>query len=229
MTMLTCSWAPVLVLVGFVHGCCPPPQLEGITVAGGVTVTKSMFLNDSNDPYSGYSKIYHDEVKRKFAKDVYITFEKAGAMTLFVLEDYAGGKRYMVLNGTCNVTPLKGDFNRELCVSPSNYKNKMVLGLGNDTILMDLYSVNYSNPDFDITGDAMVFPLTEERCVLQSEMIFAKKGSKLVARESAILYNTTDSISNSSIFDIPKECQNNTQLKFVPHFHVQLHAFKIRI
>ncbi|XP_062618716.1 uncharacterized protein LOC134280314 [Saccostrea cucullata] len=224
MTILT--WALLLVLVGTVQGCCPPPQLEGIAVGGGVTVTKSIF-----NPYSGYSKIYHDEVKRKFASDVYITSEKGGSMTLFVLEDYAGGKRYMVLNGTCRVAPLKGDFNRELCVSPSNYKDKMVLGLGNETIQMDLYSVNYSmsKPDFDITGDAMVFPLTEQRCVLQSEMIVAKKGSKFVARESKILYNTTDSISNSSIFDIPKECQNNTQLKFVPHFHVQLQDFKIRI
>ncbi|XP_061196261.1 uncharacterized protein LOC133204529 [Saccostrea echinata] len=228
MAMLTCFGA-LLVVVGSVQSCCPPPQLEGITVAGGVTVTKTKFFNETNDPYSGYSKIYHDEVNRKFAKDVYVTFEKAGSMTLFVLEDYAGGKRYVVLNGTCSVAPLKGDFNRELCVSPTNYKGKMVLGLGNNTILMDLYSVNYSNPDFDITGDAMVFPLTEDRCVPQSEMIIARKGSVFVARESAILYNTTDSISNSSIFDIPNECQNKTQLKFVPHFHVQLNAFKIRI
>lgn len=156
-------------------------------------------------------------------------FEKAGPLTLFVLEDYAGGKQYTVLNGSCSVRPLTGDFNRQLCESESNYKGEMNLGLGNDVFLMNLYKRNYSNLDYDISGDAMVFPISGNRCLLQSEMINAYKNSVFQAKESAFLYDAKASICNSSIFDVPTQCQDRGTLRFKPHFNIQLHALKINI
>lgn len=60
-------------------------------------------------------------------------------------------------------------------------------------------------------------------------MINARVKSKLVAVESAVVFNTTTSISDPSIFDIPKECKGNLHLKKVPPFNLNLHAIKIRL
>jgi hypothetical protein len=168
-------------------------------------------------------------VNRKFVKDVFVNFEKAGPLTLFVLEDFAAGIQYTVLNGTCSKRPLTGDFNRQLCVSNSNYKGKMVLGLGNDVFMMNLYKRNYSNLYYSISGDAMVFPVSGNRCLLQSEMINAYRNSAFVAKESALLYDAKGSISNPSIFDVPRQCQDRSALRFTPHFNIQLHALRINI
>lgn len=156
-------------------------------------------------------------------------FEKAGKVTLFVLEDYAGGKRYTVLNGNCSVKPLAGDFNRELCVQQSNYKGRAVLGLNDNFLPMDLYALNYSIPDYDIYGEAVVLPISAGRCMLQTEMVTARVKSKLVAMESGVVFNTTTTISDPTIFDIPKECKGNLDLRKVPPFHLNLHAIKIRL
>lgn len=156
-------------------------------------------------------------------------FEKAGKVTLFVLEDYAGGKRYTVLNGNCSIKPLTGDFNRELCVQQSNYKGRTVVGLNNNSLPMDLYALNYSNPDYHIYGEAVVLPLSAGRCMIQTEMINARVNSKLVAMESAVIFNTTTSISDHTIFDIPKECKGNLHLRKVTHFNVNRHAIKFRL
>lgn len=216
--------AVLLVATRTSEGCCPPPQFESRAAGRGLELSEN-----GGDPYSGYSRLYHDEKKGKYVKDVKVEFEKAGKVTLFVLEDYTGGRRYTVLNGNCSVKPLTGDFNRELCVKQSDYKGRVVLGLNDNLLPMDLYAVNYSNPDYDIYGEAVVLPISEGRCMRQTEMINARVKSKLVAMESAVVFNTTTSISDPSIFDIPKECKGNLHLKKVPPFNLNLHAIKIRL
>ena len=180
----------------------------------------------------GNSHIYHDEKKGKYVRDVKVEFEKAGPMTLFILEDYAGGKLYTVVNGNCSVESLKGDFSREFCVSQSNFKGNISMGLDSEGFTMSLFGLNYSNPKYDIYGEAMVQQISDERCLIQSEMITARQNSELVGMESGIFFNATASISNPSIFDIPKECKSvrfsRRITTLASRYAIYLHGLKTR-
>nr|XP_022337986.1 uncharacterized protein LOC111133680 [Crassostrea virginica] len=207
--------------------CCPPSQLQGTAAFRGLVLKE-----EGADPYSGYSNIYHDEKRGKYVKDVKAEFEKAGPMTLFVLEDYAGGKRYTVVNGNCSVESLKGDFNRELCVNQSNFKGNINIGLDPSGLTMSLFGVNYSNPRYEIYGEAMVQQISAKRCLMQTEMVTVRKNSELFAMESGIVFNATASISNPAIFDIPKACKmasaSRTNIRFASRFGVYLHGLNIK-
>ena len=98
--------------------------------------------------------------------------------------------------------PWKGDFSR------SNFKGNISMGLDSEGFTMSLFGLNYSNPKYDIYGEAMVQQISDERCLIQSETITARQNSELVGMESDIFFNATASISNPSIFDIPKECRS---------------------
>ena len=173
--------------------------------------------------------MYHDEKKGKFAQDVKMEFENVGPMTLFVLEDYAGGQRYTVVNGNCSVESLKGDFNREYCVSQSNFKGSINMGLDPAGFTMSLFGVNYTKAKYEIYGEAMVQQISDKRCLMQTDMHIIRENSELFAMESGILFNATTSICNPTIFDIPKACKMTSAPRTTSPFGTYLHSLNIKL
>lgn len=144
------------------------------------------------------------------------TFELQGPYNYFALEDYRTNKRYLVVNGECTVSPLSGDFNREWCVSPARFQRNMTCGLGDQSFVLQSFAVSRDLPTYNLVGQSLVTRLSASRCAVHQEMIDLISKDDPPSRSirvSFVVHDMKDSISDRSIFDIPKSCRGQRRQK----------------
>ncbi|CAC5415690.1 unnamed protein product [Mytilus coruscus] len=184
------------------QACSFPVQLQGFE-----GIWMGYLKNGTGGAVEGGFQITYD-VKRQ--KSVMIG-EGQNMGSLFhehVLDDYANGKEYVVLNGKCTIMPLK---RKMLTGIPSDAKKIMssYYGFDDKKIDIDMYSFPYE-------GSQITISVMKEGCVPMGEHITGKSFLLDVG-----FMGMTSGVKNATVFDIPKPCQRSMPLRFLEHNNVE--------
>nr|XP_011424853.2 uncharacterized protein LOC105326484 [Crassostrea gigas] len=204
MQRLACLFVLFAAVVGQENTCCPPPQWEASIRAKGVA------FNPLLQTYETTQKVYLDEINGKFVHTVDADFEQTGKYQYTVFEDYRKAKRYLLVNGHCTISDLTEEFNREWCVSPANFLRNETFGIGDQSFVLQYFKVERDLTTYNLNGHSLVTRLSDNRCVIHQEMIdlFSKADPPTRSiRVSFVVHDMKDTISDNSVFDIPKACR----------------------
>ncbi|VDI51138.1 Hypothetical predicted protein [Mytilus galloprovincialis] len=184
------------------QACSFPVQIQGFE-----GISMGYLINGTGGAVEGGFQIAYDVKRQKTV----MMGEGQNMGTRFyehVLDDYANGKEYVVLNGKCTISPLK---RKMLTGIPSDAKKIMssYYGFDDKKIGIDVYSFSYE-------GSQITISVMKEGCVPVGEHITGKAFLLDVG-----FMGMTSGVKNATVFDIPKPCQRSMPLSFLEHNSVE--------
>lgn len=148
-------------------------------------------------------KFYYDEEEEKVAR---VTKDMMGQPVRDIF-DFSAKKRYVITNGTCNVTDLKEPFKKS-CVPPSAvFMGSTVLGNTYDNMKVDNYRLNISQGPVSIESAFMIAPMKGGDCTMVGLVAFGKDQNGYQFSETSIYMNFSFEITDKSVFQPPKQCK----------------------
>ncbi|XP_076085303.1 ependymin-related protein 1-like [Mytilus galloprovincialis] len=177
--------------------CCLPTQMEGtLGFSSGYQVKDKGFRTEAM-----FLLAYDVKGKRQSTLGEGVT--NGIKFQIHQIDDYAAGKQYTVTNGKCVIVPLKTEM---LYCIPSDAKllKSTFIGFDDKKIDVDMYM-------FTFQGATVTMSVTKDTCVPVSEHVTYPNVLVDVG-----YMGMTSGIKNTTVFDIPKPCQ---QVGFtgIPH------------
>lgn len=188
--------ALILISISYTQSCCAPSVVQGTAMSYG-------FVSVGKTAYQNMQKFYYDEEEEKVAR---VTKDMMGQPVRDIF-DFSAKKRYVITNGTCNVTDLKEPFQKS-CVPPSAvFMGSTVLGNTYDNMKVDNYRLNISQGPVSIESAFMIAPMKGGDCTMVGLVAFGKDQNGYQFSETSIYMNFSFEITDKSVFQPPKQCK----------------------
>ncbi|XP_061181132.1 uncharacterized protein LOC133189751 [Saccostrea echinata] len=190
----------VPLLCHLTQGCCTPEQWRGDM--GFLVGTNK---NGKGGYEAGKVRLFYDAKNTKiaaFSEGVVNGRFFRGAM----IQNFEAGVQYVVVNGNCNTTRLRGKEFKPACV-PSESKKVSDTHLGTSTDSLDVSS--YEIPLKRVKGNAY-FTVTNELCIPIGETVTG--GTEKGGFMASIGYTGVEpGIDDPRVFDKPRECRDKIE------------------
>lgn len=188
--------ALILISLSYTKSCCFPNEVEVTAMGYGL-------IAQGKTNYQRQIQLYYDADEEKIA----IVGTNGIGQMVRIISDYSAKKRYVITNGTCNVTDLKEPFQKS-CVPPSAvFMGSTVLGNTYDNMKVDNYRLNISQGPVSIESAFMIAPMKGGDCTMVGLVAFGKDQNGYQFSETSIYMNFSFEITDKSVFQPPKQCK----------------------
>lgn len=211
---VVCGLLALCLTIVLCNGCCTPRQWEALE--GIITGVDERGRGNLEEGVVAFS---YDADSQRIAAG-YKVFYSNKEVSGKVIMDWGRRRQYIISRGKCQIAELKEPF-RESCIPGDVKPYTYSLGVGDNSLVLKSYRVDYDGirADISVTGD----------CIPVSEVLSGQvKGVSFL--ETIGYTNLTAGIRDESVFTPPPICMGGLAQRMIygkindPNFQLRKHA-----